>query len=227
MRPALTHPWELAPARARALQLELRDRVESEDRLDAVRTVAGVDVAYEQGGDRLFAAAVVLDAESLKPVSEATYEGRARLPYAPGLLSFREIPAVAACLERLAIQPDLVVCDGQGRAHPRRFGLACHLGVLFDVPAIGCGKTWLCGQYEQPAAQRGAFAPLVDGDEVIGEVVRTRDDTRPVYVSIGHRISLATARAWILRLTPRYRLPETTRAADQRVGALRRAALGR
>lgn len=194
-----------------------------EDRLGPVRRVAGVDVAYEKDGDRLFAAVVVLDAHTLEVVDEATCAERARFDYVPGLFSFRELPPVVRCFEALAA-PDLVVCDAHGRAHPRRFGLACHLGVLFDVPAIGCAKTRLVGTHEPVAELRGSHAALEHEGETVGSVLRTRDGVKPVFVSVGHRVGLATARAWILRLAPRYRLPETTRMADQRVNALRRGA---
>ncbi|MCA9605705.1 MAG: deoxyribonuclease V [Myxococcales bacterium] len=208
-------------AEAEALQRAWAGDVETEDRLGEVRRVAGVDVAYEKGGDRVFAAVVVLDAETLAPVERATHVARATFPYVPGLFSFRELPPLLECFAALDRPPDLVVCDGQGRAHPRRFGLACHLGLLFDLPTIGCAKTRLIGEHATPAAPRGSEAPLLDDGEPIGTVLRTRDGVRPLYVSIGHRVSLTTARDWVLRLSPRFRLPETTRAADQLVGRLR------
>lgn len=195
----------------------------AEDQLGEVRAVAGVDVAYEKDGDRVCAAVVVLDARTLEVVDEATHVEEARFEYVPGLFSFRELPPVAACLAALKITPDLVVCDGQGRAHPRRFGLACHLGVLYDVPAIGCAKTRLIGGHEEPGPLRGSATPLLDAGEEIGLVLRTRDGVKPVFVSVGHKVSLPTASEWVLRLASRYRLPETTRAADQRVNAVRRS----
>ncbi len=218
MRPART-PRDAAEAEA--LQRAWAAEVETRDRIGEVRRVAGADVAYEKGGDRVFAAVVVLDARTLAPIEEATHAAEATFPYVPGLFSFRELPPLLACFERLRTPPDLVVCDGHGRAHPRRFGLACHLGVLLDLPAIGCAKTRLVGAHEAPAAPRGSEAALVDHGERVGTVLRTRDGVRPVYVSVGHRVSLETARDWVLPLTPRYRLPETTRAADRRVGRLR------
>lgn len=211
-------------AEAEAFQRAWAREVEAEDRLGEVARVAGVDVAYEKGGDRVFAAVVVLDARTLAPVEQATHVARAAFPYVPGLFSFRELPPLVECFRALRQVPDLVVCDGQGRAHPRRFGLACHLGVLFDVPSIGCAKTRLVGEHAEPASVRGSEAALVDEGERVGTVLRTRDGVRPVIVSVGHRVSLATARDWVLRLTPRFRLPETTRAADQLVGRLRAAA---
>jgi deoxyribonuclease V len=218
--------WDLAIEEAEALQRAWAGDVELEDRLGAVQTVAGVDVAYEKEGERLFAAVVVLDARTLEVIDAATHEARAQFPYVPGLFSFRELPPIVACFEALSVPPDLVVCDGQGRAHPRRFGLACHLGVLFDVPTIGCAKTVLVGEHTALGAPRGERADLIDGGELVGAALRTQDGVHPVYVSVGHRVSLRTACEWVLRLAPRYRLPETTRAADQRVNALRRRVLG-
>lgn len=215
--------WDLSVEEAEALQRAWAGAIVLEDRLGPVRTVAGVDVAYEKEGDRVFAAVVVLDARTLEVIDEAA---QACFPYVPGLFSFRELPPIVAAIEQLATEPDLIVCDGHGRAHPRRFGLACHLGWLFDRPAIGCAKTLLVGAHEELGPRRGDHAALVDRGEVVGLALRTQDDVHPVYVSSGHRVSLATARSFVLAFAPRYRLPETTRAADQRVNALRRRALG-
>lgn len=225
MQPVREARWDLRVDEAEALQRAWSSLVVEEDRLASVRTVAGVDVAYEKDGDRVFAVVVVLDAETLDVIDEATHEERARFPYVPGLFSFRELPPIVRCFAKLRRAPELVVCDGQGRAHPRRFGLACHLGVLFDLPTIGCAKKMLVGCHGAIGARRGDDAPIVDDREVVGLALRTRDGVKPVYVSVGHRVSLATAREWVLRLTPRYRLPETTRQADHRVNALRRHVL--
>ncbi|MEQ8461417.1 MAG: deoxyribonuclease V [Sandaracinaceae bacterium] len=222
MIPVRPCPFDLSPAEAEALQRAWADDVVEDDRLGSVRRVAGVDVAYEKGGDRVYAAVVVLDAATLEVVEEATHAASATFPYVPGLFSFRELPPVVACFGKLRAPPDLVVCDAQGRAHPRRFGLACHLGVLFDVPTIGCAKTLLVGQHAALGPSRGDRAPLVHEGDVVGAALRTRDRVKPVYVSIGHRVSIDTAARAVLGLAPRYRLPETTRAADQRVNALRR-----
>ena len=217
MKQQVHHDWKLSEAQALALQAQLATRVEREDRLGEVRLVAGVDVAYDKDSERMIAAAVVLDAQTLAPVETRIAEDVVCFDYIPGLFSFRELPAIAKALTALESEPDLIVCDGQGIAHPRRFGLACHLGVLFDIPTIGCGKTRLIGQYEAPEKKRGAMAPLHDGGEIVGAAVCTQDATKPVFVSIGHRISLATAAAWINRLSLQYRLPETTRASDHAV----------
>ncbi|NGN64260.1 endonuclease V [Streptomyces sp. A7024] len=180
----------------------------------AVRTVAGVDVAYDEGSDLLAAAAVVLDATTLAVVEQATAVGRARFPYVPGLLAFRELPPVLDALDRLRTTPDLVVCDGYGLAHPRRAGLAVHLGVETGLPCFGLAKTPFAFSYEAPGPARGDHSPLLDAGEEVGRALRTQPAVKPVFVSVGHRIGLDTACAHTLALTPRYRQPETTRQAD-------------
>lgn len=212
---AMSHPWELTPREAMALQRELAPRVVREDRLGDVRCVAGVDVGYEEGGKLTRAAVAVLDFPALTVREEMVVRVPTRFPYVPGLLSFREIPAVLEAFAALESTPDLVLCDGQGYAHPRRFGLACHLGVLLDVPTIGAAKSRLLGEHPEVPPERGAWVPLTDQGELIGAVLRTRARTRPLYVSVGHRISLDTAIRWTLACAPRYRLPETTRAAHR------------
>jgi deoxyribonuclease V len=177
----------------------------------ATQYVAGLDVAYS--GDDLAAAIVVLNG-SLEEVDRAIVRGRTTFPYVPGLFAFREIPALLDALDQLKTTPDLLVCDGYGLAHPRRFGLACHLGVLTGIPTFGVAKTAFVGTYDQPGATRGSASDLLLDDEIVGAVLRTQTDVKPVYVSVGHRIDLATAMAHTLHLTPKYRLPETTRAAD-------------
>jgi deoxyribonuclease V len=208
--------WPGTAAEAEAVQDRLRPLV------DLVgpgptepRTIAGLDVAYAEDGDLLAAAVTVLDARTLAVVDTAVTIGRAAFPYVPGLFAFRELPALLDALGRLATAPDLLVCDGHGFAHPRRFGLACHLGVLTGLPAIGVGKTPLVGAWDPPAEQRGAWTPLRDGTETVGRVLRTQDGIKPVFVSVGHRMDLVNACAQVLILTPRYRLPETTRQADR------------
>jgi deoxyribonuclease V len=185
--------------------------------------VAGADVSYDRGSPVLFAAVVVLDADSLEVVEVAATTGRARFPYVPGYLSFRELPPLLEAFAKLRARPDLVICDAHGRAHPRRFGLACHLGVALELPAIGVAKSRLIGAHREPGPRRGAHAALRDGGEVIGEVVRTQPGVKPIYVSVGHRVSLPTARRLALRFAPRYRLPEPTRAAHAEVNRLRQA----
>ncbi|MDG4784852.1 endonuclease V [Micromonospora sp. WMMD1102] len=192
----------------------------------APRTVAGLDVAYAEDGDRLAAAVTVLDTATLAVLDTAVVTGRAAFDYVPGLFAFRELPALLAALARLTVEPELLVCDGHGLAHPRRFGLACHLGVLTDRPAIGVGKTPLVGSWAEPDRRRGSWTPLRDGTDEVGRVLRTRDGVKPVFVSVGHRMGVANACAQVLRLTPRYRLPETTRQADRACRAELRRSVG-
>jgi len=210
-------------AEARALQERLRSQVIARDALpEPLRLVAGADVSYDRGSPLLFAAIVVLDAETLEVVEVASTRGRARFPYVPGYLSFRELPPLEAAFARLRARPDLLLCDGHGLAHPRRFGLASHLGVQLGVASIGCAKSRLVGEHRAPGPRRGAHTALRDGGETIGEVVRTREGVAPVYVSVGHRVSLATARRLALRFSPRFRIPEPIRAAHAEVNRLRR-----
>ncbi len=213
--PPVHHDWDLAPAEAIALQRELAHRVIRQDRLKAPRRIAGVDVGFEDAGRTTRAAVAVLAFPSLEPVDQAIARQPTRFPYIPGLLSFREIPAILSALEHLRLMPDLLLCDGQGLAHPRRFGLACHLGLLTDIPSIGVGKTRLIGKHQELAPEKGSWVPLIDRQEVIGAVVRSRSGVKPIYVSIGHRVSLATAIHYVLAATTRYKLPETTRAAHR------------
>ena len=214
MRPL--HAWNLAPTEAHALQRRLASQVVSEARLGPLERVAGVDVGFPRrdGEDQARAAAVLLGYPDLALVEYAVHEEPATYPYIPGLLSFREAPAARAALERLPRPPDLILVDGHGRAHPRRFGLACHLGLLLDCPTLGCAKSALVGQYDPPADEVGAWSPLVDRDEIIGAVVRTRAGTKPMFVSVGHRLSLKTAVALALACCRNRRLPEPTRLAD-------------
>jgi deoxyribonuclease V len=207
--------WPDNVAAARAIQETLRARVEHGDRFGPVNTVAGIDVGFEDQGRTTRAAVVVLAYPGLQPVAQAISHCPTRFPYVPGYLSFRELPAVLAALDRLSGMPDLILCDGQGIAHPRRFGLACHLGVLTDIPCIGVAKSRLVGTHDEVPPDKGQWVPLMDKQETIGAVLRTRRRVRPVYVSIGHRVSLATAIEYTLRCTTRYRLPETTRHAHR------------
>ncbi len=209
------HSWEVTPAEAIALQEELSPQVESDDRLGEVRLIAGVDASYEESRQLTCAAVAVLGFPSLELVDQAVVRLPTSFPYIPGLLSFRELPAVLAALEKLEQPPDLLLCDAQGYAHPRRFGLACHLGLWTDLPSIGVAKSCYVGRHDEVPVERGGFSPLVDGEETIGAAVRTRDRVKPVYVSVGHRISLPTAVAYVLQATAGYRLPETTRHADR------------
>jgi len=215
MQLKIDHPWNLTPAEAIALQRALRGRIMTEDRLGSVQRVAGVDVGFEDQGAVTRAAVAVLSYPQLALLETAVARRPTRFPYLPGLLSFREIPAVLDALEKLVTLPDLLLCDGQGIAHPRRLGIAAHLGLLMDIPTIGVAKTRLWGTHGKVPEERGSWTPLWDKDEMIGAVLRTRVGVNPVFISPGHRISLATAIDVVLSCTTRYRLPETTRHAHR------------
>ncbi len=222
VRPKLRHSFDLTIPEARALQEQLCSRVREVELPRRLRRVAGADVSYDRGSPVLFAAVVVLDPTTWAVLESAGVEARARFPYVPGYLSFREIPPLLEAFARLSERPDLVICDGQGRAHPRRFGLASHLGVYLDLPTIGCAKSRLVGEHREPGPRRGASAQLRHEGEVVGTVLRTQDGVKPVYVSVGHRVTLAAARRGVLALAPRHRLPEPIRAAHAEVNRLRR-----
>lgn len=227
MLPITQQNWHLSKEQALNLQSNLAEKVEKKDNFGIIKYVAGVDVAYSKESNLLIGAVVILEAETLKVVESVTALGKEQFPYIPGLFSFRELPSLVKAFAQLTQKPDLVICDGQGYAHPRRFGLACHLGIIFDVPSIGCAKTKLLGEHQELERERGAVTPLIDNNEVIGNVLRTQTNINPIYISVGHRISLSTACEWILKLSPKYRLPETTRQADQAVKkALKSSLLG-
>ncbi|MET7769709.1 endonuclease V [Nocardia sp. NPDC005366] len=206
--------WPNSAPEAMALQDELRPLVDATDpKPPDFRTVVGVDSAYDDSG-MVATAAVALDAHTLETVASTVVLGTATFPYVPGLLAFRELPTALAALEKLDATPDLLICDGQGIAHPRRFGLACHLGILAGIPTIGVAKNaW--GDYAEPGPERGAAGDIRIDGEVVGRVLRTRTGVKPLFVSVGHLIGLDTACAQVLALTPHYRQPETTRRADQ------------
>lgn len=214
-RNAVPDFWPARAAEAIALQQRLRDQVIRHDQLGPVHLVAGLDVGMERDGTVMRAAVATLSFPDLRMADQAVVRGPATFPYIPGLLSFREVPVLLEALGRLGQPPDLLLCDGQGLAHPRRFGLACHLGVLTGIPSIGVAKSLLIGKHDPLPARRGAWRPLLDSGEVVGAALRTRDGVAPVYVSIGHKVSLETAIDFTLACTPRYRLPETTRAAHR------------
>lgn len=217
MVPVRNHCWDLSPDKALALQRELAREVVLIDAFETINYVAGVDVAYHKESDKIVGGITILEATSLKLIETHLAVSVARFPYIPGLFSFRELPVIMEAMDQIKTVPDLIICDGHGIAHPQRFGLASHLGVLYDVATIGCAKNLLTGTFVDPSPQRGSSAPLVDEGDVIGAALRTQTEVRPVYVSTGHRISLKTACDWVMQLTSRYRLPETTRAADHAV----------
>ncbi|MGK7930697.1 MAG: deoxyribonuclease V [Microcystaceae cyanobacterium] len=200
---------------AKTQQIEIAKQVISKDQFSPLKTVAGVDVAFKNKGSLTLAAAVVLRFPSLELIESAIAVSPTPFPYLSGFLSFREIPAILKVLSVLSITPDLIFCDGQGFAHPRRCGIACHLGVLLNYPTIGVAKSLLLGQHELVGEEKGNWVRLTHKEETIGAVLRSRSYVKPLYISIGHRISLTTAIDLVLRCTSKYRLPETTRLADK------------
>jgi deoxyribonuclease V len=221
MPPILTarrHPWPRDARRAIRLQRSLRPRLRIRGSPAAVRLVAGADIAYDPEHDRLLAAILVFRLPGLDLVETSQVVRPVRFPYVPGLLSFRESPALLDAWERLTARPDLLLCDGQGIAHPRGLGLASHLGLLTSVPTIGCAKSRLVGEHGVVGPRRGDRVPLTHEGKVVGAVVRTRSNVRPLYVSPGHLIGIPAATRWVLRLCRGFRLPEPTRLADRFVG---------
>lgn len=216
VRPVFAHPWDVVPAEAIRIQRQLCERVLIEPLRRSPEVIAGIDVSIKERRAR--AGVVLCSYPELVPLRAITAEMLVSFPYVPGLLAFRESPVVLAALGQLDRYPDVLMFDAQGFAHPRRMGLATHLGILLDIPTVGCAKSRLCGTYTVPDEQKGSWSPLVDRDQVIGAVVRTRDGVRPVFVSVGHRIDLETAISLVLGCTTRYRLPEPTRWAHRVAG---------
>ncbi|WP_083251069.1 deoxyribonuclease V [Acidihalobacter yilgarnensis] len=215
----LIHPWMVDPAEARRIQVRLCTAVSLMDDFGVLRQVAGVDVGFEEGGAITRAAVVVLQWPSLVLVEQILARRPTQFPYVPGLLSFRELPAVLDAFERLSRYPDLVFCDGQGVAHPRGLGIAAHLGVLTGLPCIGVGKSRLVGTHAEVANERGASTPLYLGDARIGCVLRSRKGVRPLFISPGHRVSQETAPRLVMQALTRFRLPEPIRAAHRLASA--------
>ena len=221
MRLRELHPWRVTPAEAAAIQARLAPQVVAEGDPKDVRYVAGADIALGKPalsgveGSNGRGAVVLLSYPDLRLVERHLVEEPVAFPYVPGLLAFREVPVLARAFEKLERAPDLLLVDGHGLSHPRRFGLACHLGLLLDVPTIGVAKSRLVGQHGEPPPEAGGRSELRDGPDLIGLVLRTRDGVSPVYVSVGHRIGLQQAAEWVLRVCRGYRLPEPTRLADQ------------
>jgi deoxyribonuclease V len=218
------HPWDLSATEAVRLQRELAACVirDGDPRVESVRYVAGSDVAFDKPNGRAVGAVVVLVYPSLQIVEQVTVESPVTFPYVPGLLSFRETPVLYPAFEQLRHTPDLLMVDGHGYAHPRRFGFACHLGLLLDIPTVGVAKSRLIGEQGTVAGPVGSRADLTDAGEVIGSMLRTRQSVRSVYVSVGHRIGLPAAERWVLRCAGKYRVPEPTRLADRLAGEAKR-----
>jgi len=218
MKPIKLHEWDLSYKEA----IEIQRRLASQVRFIAIKKkpkiIAGLDCAFSHDGKRIFAAAVVIDTSDFSIIETTTASRKVGFPYIPGLLSFREAPACIDAIEKLKNTPDVFIVDGQGIAHPRRLGIASHIGLLIDKPTIGCAKSRLIGTFEEPGSKKGSHNPLMDSGEEIGAILRTRTDVKPVYVSVGHNCSLDDAISIVLGCTTKYRLPEPSRLAHQFVG---------
>ncbi|GJL80135.1 MAG: endonuclease V [Nitrospinaceae bacterium] len=216
------HAWNVSPKQATEIQKGLASKI----RLTGSRTppaiVAGADISFTKHSSRAFAGIVLLEFPSLKVVNELALEDELTFPYVPGLLSFREAPILLKLFCEVTPAPDLLFFDGQGLAHPRKFGLACHLGLILDRPAIGCAKTKLTGEYKEPGLAKGSCSDLLDNDQNVGAVLRSRENCNPIFVSVGHKIDINTAIQRTLECTTRYRIPEPTRLAHHLVNRVRK-----
>ena len=217
------HDWQVSPSQAVVIQQELAGRVSRRDELGNVRLVAGVDISAPDSEGVARGAVVILSYPELTLVERQTADKKVEFPYVPGLLSFREAPVILAACEKLSNTPDMIMVDGQGLAHPRRLGLASHLGILWDKPTIGCAKSCLCGVHESLGDKQGEFAKLIDRGETIGAVLRTKSKIKPLYISTGHKINLEAAIHWVLDCCRGYRLPEPTRLAHLAAGRPKRS----
>ena len=215
------HPWDITPAEAIAIQQKLRSRVELTVMETEIRLVGGADISFNKFSETIYAGIVVLKLPELVEVARAMVVTRTSFPYIPGLLSFRETPALLEAWEKLHAQPDVMILDGQGIAHPRRLGIAAHFGLLTGVPSIGCAKSLLTGKYTPPPHDKGTWSALMDKEEQIGAVLRTRENVKPVFVSPGHKIDFQSSIDVVMRCCTKYRLPETTRLAHRLVNELR------
>lgn len=218
MRIITRHSWRVTTAGAKAIQRELAGEVSRAGNIGAPRFIAGVDISVNRFSQQGTGAVVILSYPDLEVVETKVVTDRIQFPYVPGLLSFREAPLILAAFEEIQVTPDLVFVDGQGIAHPRRLGIASHLGLCLGVPTIGCAKSRLCGEHEAPGLKAGGFAELTDGGEVIGAVLRTKDGVKPLYISIGHLIDLPSAIKWVVACCRGYRLPEPSRLAHLAAG---------
>lgn len=224
MKTRSLHPWKVTPQQALQIQNKLAGRIEQKNRLQDAQWVAGADISLTRNSTDAFAGIVVLNARTLEIADEYFIKGKIEFPYIPGLLSFREAPLLLKLFKKVSPAPQLVFFDGQGIAHPRRLGLASHMGLLLDCPTIGCAKSRLTGNYKEPGLKKGSRSRLQDdGNQTIGAVVRTRDNCKPVFISVGHQIDLGTAIRWTLKCTSRYRIPEPTRLAHIRVNEFRQS----
>jgi len=218
MRIEALHSWRVSVTQAWDIQWGLAKQVSRSNEVATLRFIAGVDISGEKAQGMATAAAVVLNYPELSVVETKVTQGKLDFPYVPGLLSFRESPLTLAACQRLTVTPDLIMVDGQGIAHPRRMGLASHLGLFLNTPTIGCAKSLLCGSYEVPGEKSGSYTEIIDGGETIGAALRTKSGTKPIFVSIGHKIDLQSAIRWVLECCRDYRLPEPTRLAHLAAG---------
>ncbi|MFC1846026.1 deoxyribonuclease V [Chloroflexota bacterium] len=212
------HSWKLDFDQAKSIQISLANKVSTKSELLTPRFIAGTDISIPRFSKMGLASVVVLRYPELDVVDIQTTEREISFPYIPGLLSFREVPLIIEAYQKISVKPDILIADGQGIAHPRRFGLASHIGVLLNIPSIGCAKSRLCGQHEPVAVEAGSYSKLIDNEETIGAVVRTKNNVKPVYVSIGHRIDLTSAIHWVMECCRGYRLPEPCRLAHLSAG---------
>jgi len=218
------HDWNVTPSEAETIQNRLRAQVQVVPlNVDTIQAVAGVDISFDKGSEIVFAGVVILRLPTLEVVERVGLQTRTTFPYIPGLLSFRESPPILEAWEQLTLHPDALICDGQGLAHPRRFGIACHLGVLLDLPTVGCAKSILVGRHSPVGEASGDWSPLIDRGETVGVALRTCAGVAPVYISVGHRCDLSSAIALVRRCVRATRVPETTRQAHLFVNELRRA----
>ena len=220
MRVQALHGWDVTVAQAREIQLSLAKRVVTENKVVNPRLIAGIDISSPDAQGVARGAVVVLSYPEFGIVEVKEAQSKIRFPYVPGLLSFRESPLILAACEKLSNVPDIILIDGQGIAHPRRFGLASHVGLLLDLPTIGCAKSILCGRHQSVAEEAGSYAELLDKGELIGAALRTKSGVKPIYVSVGHRIDLASALRWVMKCCLGYRLPEPTRLAHLAAGGM-------
>jgi deoxyribonuclease V len=211
---ACPHPWSITPREAIALQKEMASQIIQKDDFNQLKIIAGTDCSLSEDKKEAHAGIILYEFPSLKEVHRVWAKGSLNFPYVPGLLSSREGPILIKAFEKLEKLPDLVFVDGQGLAHPRRLGIASHLGLILNRPTIGCAKSRLCGTYDEPGKKRGKWKPLMDKEERIGAVLRTRDGVNPIFVSVGHRIRLETALEIVLQCPSGYRIPKPTREAD-------------
>lgn len=216
------HPWDISPTEAVALQKELASRVVLQPLPSACHVIAACDVSNDVGGDTLFAAIVVMDRRDFSVIEEVTVQDKVGFPYVPGLLSFRELPLLVQGFAQLKVKPDLVICDGQGIAHPRRLGIASHLGLWLNIPTIGSAKNILCGTYEEPGIAKGSKSPIIHQKQTIGYAVRSRDKVKPIFISPGHLADLDTSVDMVMSLTDKYRIPVPIRHVHNLSNAVRK-----